>query len=178
MSGLSRTPGKRVWVNSPPRVRIPPAPPKIRSPYNFLQGLFHWALPTKARMVIDVYFVITNIAALLIGLSKGGLPSVGMLAVPILSLAISPMKAAVLLLPIYVISDVVGVWLYRKHFSKPNLMILMPAGVLVIVPFPIFVIFSTSGIIEKLAVINTSLLMVKVHGPDSRKQVEYQLAKV
>ena len=29
MSGLSRTPGKRVWVNSPPRVRIPPAPPEI-----------------------------------------------------------------------------------------------------------------------------------------------------
>ncbi len=27
MSGLSRTPGKRVRVNSPPRVRIPPAPP-------------------------------------------------------------------------------------------------------------------------------------------------------
>ena len=31
MSGLSRTPGKRVWVNSPPRVRIPLAPP----PTNF-----------------------------------------------------------------------------------------------------------------------------------------------
>ena len=29
MSGLSRTPGKRVWVNSPPRVRIPLAPPLI-----------------------------------------------------------------------------------------------------------------------------------------------------
>ncbi len=27
MSGLSRTPGKRVWVNSPPRVRIPLPPP-------------------------------------------------------------------------------------------------------------------------------------------------------
>src|SRR5688572_14929166 len=27
MSGLSRTPGKRVWVNSPTRVRIPPSPP-------------------------------------------------------------------------------------------------------------------------------------------------------
>ncbi len=27
MSGLSRTPGKRVWVNSPPRVRIPLSPP-------------------------------------------------------------------------------------------------------------------------------------------------------
>ncbi len=28
MSGLSRTPGKRVWVHSPPRVRIPPFPPE------------------------------------------------------------------------------------------------------------------------------------------------------
>ena len=28
MSGLSRTPGKRVRVNSPPRVRIPPSPPE------------------------------------------------------------------------------------------------------------------------------------------------------
>ena len=27
MSGLSRTPGKRVGVNSPPRVRIPLSPP-------------------------------------------------------------------------------------------------------------------------------------------------------
>jgi hypothetical protein len=27
MSGLSRTPGKRVRVHSPPRVRIPPSPP-------------------------------------------------------------------------------------------------------------------------------------------------------
>ena len=32
MSGLSRTPGKRVWVNSPPRVRIPPSPPELESP--------------------------------------------------------------------------------------------------------------------------------------------------
>ena len=32
MSGLSRTPGKRVWVNSPPRVRIPPSPPASPCP--------------------------------------------------------------------------------------------------------------------------------------------------
>ena len=30
MSGLSRTPGKRVWVYSPPRVRIPPSPPNTK----------------------------------------------------------------------------------------------------------------------------------------------------
>ena len=31
MSGLSRTPGKRVGANNPPRVRIPPSPPNKKS---------------------------------------------------------------------------------------------------------------------------------------------------
>lgn len=53
-----------------------------------------------------------------------------MVAVPLLSLTMSPVKAAVLLLPIYVISDVVGVWLYRRSFSAANLKILIPAGIL------------------------------------------------
>ena len=37
MSGLSRTPGKRVWVHSPTRVRIPPSPPFlfVSSPHDF-----------------------------------------------------------------------------------------------------------------------------------------------
>ncbi len=49
MSGLSRTPGKRVWVNSPPRVRIPPAPPKQKSLHN-VQAFFRlWFLGTSAK---------------------------------------------------------------------------------------------------------------------------------
>jgi uncharacterized membrane protein YfcA len=80
-------------------------------------------------MTFDSYFVLAGLAALLVGLSKGGLPTVGMLAVPLLSLFMSPVKAAVLLLPIYIISDVVSVWLYRKNFSASNLKILIPAGV-------------------------------------------------
>jgi uncharacterized membrane protein YfcA len=81
-------------------------------------------------MTFDSYFVLAGLAALLVGLSKGGLPTVGMLAVPLLSLFMSPVAAAVLLLPIYIISDVVSVWLYRKNFSAPNLKILIPAGML------------------------------------------------
>ena len=80
-------------------------------------------------MVLDAYFVLASLAALLVGLSKGGLPIVGMLGVPLLSMVMSPVKAAVLLLPIYVISDMVSVWLYRKNFSMPNLIVLVPAGV-------------------------------------------------
>ena len=75
------------------------------------------------------YLVLASLAALLVGLSKGGLPTVGMLAVPLLSLQISPVKAATLLLPIYVVTDMVSVWLYRREYSARNLKILIPAGV-------------------------------------------------
>jgi uncharacterized protein len=68
-------------------------------------------------------------AALLVGLSKGGLPTVGMLAVPVMALKISPVTAAVLLLPIFVMTDAVGVWLYRRDFSSRNVKILIPAGI-------------------------------------------------
>ena len=41
----------------------------------------------------------------------------------------SPVKAATLLLPVYVLSDVVGIYLYRKEFSARNLKILIPASI-------------------------------------------------
>ena len=66
-------------------------------------------------------------AAVLVGASKGGLPAVGMLSVPILSLVISPIAAAGLLLPIFVATDVFGVLAYRREFSRRNLVILVPA---------------------------------------------------
>jgi uncharacterized membrane protein YfcA len=81
-------------------------------------------------MPIDSYLILASLGALLIGMSKGGLPMVGMMSVPLLSLVMSPVKAAVLLLPLFVISDVVGIWLYRRQYSAPNLKILIPAGVM------------------------------------------------
>lgn len=71
-----------------------------------------------------------QLAALLVGLSKGGLPAIAMLSVPILSLSMSPITAAALLLPIYLLTDLVGVWLYRHDYSAANLRILIPAGLL------------------------------------------------
>lgn len=68
-------------------------------------------------------------AAILVGLSKGGLPVVGMLGVPILALVVSPVQAAGLLLPIFVVSDWFGLWAYRREFSARNLAILIPAAI-------------------------------------------------
>lgn len=57
------------------------------------------------------------IASALVGLSKGGLPMLGMLSVPVLSLVISPVTAAGLLLPVFVVSDLFGLWAWRKAFD-------------------------------------------------------------
>jgi hypothetical protein len=80
-------------------------------------------------MPFDALFFLAALAAFLVGSSKGGLPAVGMLAVPVLSLAMSPVLAAALLLPIFVVSDVAGLWLYRRDYSAANVRILVPAGV-------------------------------------------------
>ena len=82
------------------------------------------------NLVPDGFFWLAGLAALLVGLSKGGLPAVGMLSVPLMSMVMSPVVAAVLLLPIYVISDLAGIWLYRRDFSASNLRVLVPAGLM------------------------------------------------
>jgi uncharacterized membrane protein YfcA len=73
-------------------------------------------------------FALASAGAIFVGLSKGGLPAIGGLAVPMLSLTMSPVKAAALLLPVYVVSDWVGLYLYRRSYSSPNLRILIPGA--------------------------------------------------
>ena len=64
------------------------------------------------------FWVVAVIAAALTGIGKGGVPIVGALVVPVLSLVISPVVAAGLMLPVYVISDWFGLYAYRKEFDK------------------------------------------------------------
>lgn len=74
-----------------------------------------------------LFFLIAGIAAFLVGASKGGLPMVGVLGVPLLALVMPPVAAAALLLPVYIVSDWVGLWAYRREYSGRNLAILLPA---------------------------------------------------
>lgn len=75
-----------------------------------------------------LFWVVALVASLCVGAGKGGLPMVAILSVPILSLVMSPMQGAALLLPVYLMSDVYGIWLYSRSFSRRNLAILIPAG--------------------------------------------------
>jgi hypothetical protein len=60
MSGLSRTPGKRVRVNSPPRVRIPPSPPVM-----FFGSSFQTAQSSKEPLATGLFCFCTGQAGLL-----------------------------------------------------------------------------------------------------------------
>lgn len=76
------------------------------------------------------FWIAAAIAAYLLGLSKGGVPVVAMLSVPLMSLFMDAALAAGLLLPLYVLSDCYAIYLFRKAFSVRNLKILMPAAAL------------------------------------------------
>jgi uncharacterized membrane protein YfcA len=75
------------------------------------------------------FWIVAGLAAYLMGLSKGGVPMIAILSVPLMSLFMDPALAAGLLLPIYITTDMYAVYLFRKAFSVRNLKILMPAGV-------------------------------------------------
>lgn len=76
------------------------------------------------------FWAVAMIAAILVGLSKGGLPVVAMLSVPVMSLVMHPIMAAGLLLPVYVVSDMFGLYAYRRAFSPRLLAILIPPAIL------------------------------------------------
>lgn len=80
-------------------------------------------------------------AAVVIGIAKGGLATAAALAVPFLALVMNPVQAAALVLPVLIVTDLAAIWLYRRDFSRQNVSILLPAmlaGIVIasmIVPF-------------------------------------------
>ena len=77
-----------------------------------------------------LFWALALLTAFVVGTAKGGLPLSGMLAVPMLSLVMPAGAAAGLLLPLYNVSDIYGLWIYRREYSKRNLLILIPAAAL------------------------------------------------
>ena len=75
-------------------------------------------------------WVVAGLAAVSVGLSKGGLPVVSSLAVPLLAGVMNPVAAAGLLLPVYIVSDLFGLVAYRRAFDARVLKIMVPATAL------------------------------------------------
>jgi uncharacterized membrane protein YfcA len=73
-------------------------------------------------------------AVILFGIAKGGFGSgLGVLAVPLIAMVVSPVQAAAILLPILCLMDLVGLWAYRGKWIWPELRILLPASLIGII---------------------------------------------
>jgi uncharacterized protein len=69
-------------------------------------------------------------AVIVLGLSKGGFTGLSSLAMPMMSLVISPIRAAAIVLPVLIVQDWVSVWAFRRDFSPRNLLILIPSSLI------------------------------------------------
>lgn len=75
-----------------------------------------------------VFYALALPSVVMMGLAKGGFAGVGAVAMPMLALAISPVQAAAILLPILIVQDVVGVWAFRRTWDKGVLLLMLPSA--------------------------------------------------
>lgn len=78
--------------------------------------------------LLDLWFYAVAIpAVLIVGISKGGFGAgLGVVAVPLMTLAVPAVQAAAILLPVLCLSDLFGVWAYRREWSRSELALLIP----------------------------------------------------
>ncbi len=81
-------------------------------------------------LLTDPWFYAAAIpAVILVGLSEGRLRwRVGFVGVPLMALAMSPVQAAAILLPILVLMDMVSLWTWRGVFDREVLWSMLPGS--------------------------------------------------
>jgi uncharacterized membrane protein YfcA len=78
-------------------------------------------------MTDPLFYVLTVVAVILLGISKGGFLGLGVMSLPLMSLFVPPLQAAAIILPTVLAQDVLTVWTYRKEWSAWNLKIMIPS---------------------------------------------------
>lgn len=75
------------------------------------------------------FYAVAVPAVALIGLSKGGLGgATSLIGVPMMALAVTPIQAAAILLPILVIMDIFALWSWRGYWDRTTLANLLPGA--------------------------------------------------
>lgn len=83
-----------------------------------------------SALLSDPFFYATGVpAVLLVGLSKGGLGGgLALIGVPLMALAIPPVQAAAILLPILIAMDIASLWAWRGFRDPRTLKIMLPGA--------------------------------------------------
>ena len=87
--------------------------------------------PMTSLLSDPLFFAAAVPAVILIGMSKGGFGgAMALMGVPLMSLVVSPVQAAAILLPILVVMDGVSLWTWRGTFDRTTLRNTLPGGML------------------------------------------------
>lgn len=83
-------------------------------------------------MITDpVFYAFALPAVIMVGLSKGGFGgAMALMGVPLMALAIPPVQAAAILLPILIVMDIVTLWTWRRHWDPKTLLIMVPGALI------------------------------------------------
>lgn len=90
------------------------------------------AYPRMLSLLSDPWFYAAAVpAVVLVGLSKGGLGGAGaLMGVPLMTLVISPVQAAAIMLPILLVMDAVSLWTWRGQRDPVTLKLMLPGAML------------------------------------------------
>lgn len=69
------------------------------------------------------------LAVVLVGMAKGGFAGLGVLATPLVALALPPSEAAAVILPILIAQDVISVWSFRHSWDRWIVAWMLPGAV-------------------------------------------------
>jgi len=124
---------------------------------------FNWDLPTVAVFMFSIT---------LLGLAKGGLQGIGVLAMPMMLLVMPPGPAAGLILPILLTQDVLSVWIYRGKWDMPNLRLLVPSALMgIALGFTLFALLPTGPMLGILGTITLIFAIRGIVGPKAPAKV-------
>ncbi len=86
-------------------------------------------------MIADPFFYFCAIPAVLIfAMVKGGFGGgIAIISVPLMSLAVPPVQAAAILLPLLIVMDGVAIWSFRGQWSKENIERTLPGAIVGII---------------------------------------------
>jgi uncharacterized membrane protein YfcA len=83
-------------------------------------------------IVLEPFFYVVAVPAIILtGIGKGGFGAgLGFASVAILTLAIPPLQAAGIMLPVLCVMDLFGVWAYRNNWSREHMPIILLGGLI------------------------------------------------
>ena len=73
-------------------------------------------------------YLVGSVAVVCLGLSKGGFIGFGLIATPLLALAVPPLEAAAILLPIMLAQDLFSAWSFRYDWDSRTLSVMLPGA--------------------------------------------------